>query len=385
MRKRILTWVMLGFVSLGVGAQDSIDDLFNDAESGVIEEETEEQIDIAQLTRATDPVFSGKASADAALSVGLSSWDSAIPLEDRIDFSALYGMSSSISLDVRPSSVTRFRGALSVQAPGSGTVTFGELNLNELFLEYTLNSLFFRVGMQSMRWGNGELFNPGNLIAPVSRAMTVRAFTPLGAGLGLTGVALAKDGFFSNPDLPGIAEVGYAGRMEWNLSPLSGALSGYYQAASGLRTAASLKLPVWGVDVSLEGVVTWEEDVQQNTYDGLIATFWEGTDWGLRVVAEYWFESERLPDGLGSRVGVGILATELLDRWNPGIRWYHAFFDNSGEVILGVDGPVADHLRMSIALPISYGDNGTTYRESTEDPLGRAIALVIRATLSTAF
>jgi hypothetical protein len=385
MIQRILCILFLGSVSIGLWAQDSIDDLFNDAEAGVIEEESDDQVNVDILTAESDPVFSGRASAEAALSAGLRSWDAAVPVADRLDFSALYGMSTRLSLDVRPSSVTRFRGSLGIQAPGAGTVSFGELNLSELFLEYTLDSLFFRVGLQSMRWGNGELFNPANLIAPVSGAMTVRAFTPLGPGLGLTAVALAKDGFFSDPDLPGIAEVGYAGRLEWNLSPASGALSGYYQSASGLRTAASVKLPLFGIDASLEGVVNWEEDISQNTYDGLLATFWEGSDLGLQIVAEYWFESERLPDGLGSRAGVGILATDLLETWNPGIRWYHAFYDNSGEVILGADGPVADHLRMSFALPISYGEAGTTYRETTEDPLGRAIALVIRVTLSTSF
>ncbi|MFP4114455.1 MAG: hypothetical protein ACOC2Y_07210 [Spirochaetota bacterium] len=48
----------------------------------------------------------------------------------------------------------------------------------------------------------------------------------------------------------------------------------------------------------------------------------------------------------------------------------------------GADGPVADKLRMAVAVPVTYGAEGTPYREDTEDPAGRVIAGIIHFSLS---
>lgn len=383
--RALLVAAMVAAVTLAGSAQDSIDDLFEDPEAGIIEDEPDETVDIEGLTEQDAPSVSGSASAEAGVSTGLSSWNNNLPVTDRLDFSAFYAMKSRVRFDVRPTSATRFYVSLSAEAPSQGSVTFGSIGIDELFLDYTFReSVFFKVGLQTMTWGNGQLFNPANLVTATSNAITLRGYLPLGAS-GLTLAAIAKDGFFTDPAVPGIAEVGYAGLFDWNLSPLSGSVAAYYQVDSGARTSVSFKAPIAGVDVALDGVVDWADDLADNGYQALLSTFWEGTDAGLNVVAEYLFESDRLPDGLGSRVAMGIAATDLLPRWNPGVRWFHAFYDTSGEVIVGADGPIADNLRMSLALPISYGAPGTTYRSQTEDPAGRAIALIARVSLSVNF
>jgi hypothetical protein len=62
--------------------------------------------------------------------------------------------------------------------------------------------------------------------------------------------------------------------------------------------------------------------------------------------------------------------------WRPGVRWRHAFEDNSGEVIPGISGTIAPRLSLSIGTPVIYGAPGSFYRdaltesvEEEDDPL----------------
>jgi hypothetical protein len=198
--------------------------------------------------------------------------------------------------------------------------------------------------------------------------------------------AIARDGYFSDPELPGAAEIGVAGQFEGSVGPLSSGVASFFQINRGLTSSAYLKSVLGGVDVALEGVVSWPEGFGAPDYDAVLSTFWEGLPIGLVVVAEYLFESERLPDGLGSSVALGLGARDLLDDgWNPGIEWQHAFFDGSGRVQLGVDGPIADNLRLTLGLPLLYGAEGTHYRGASDDPENRVIGLAARVTFSLSF
>lgn len=368
-----------------VAAQESIDDLFDDPQTGIIEAEPEEQVDPDELTRDEGPSFSGSATAEAGVAFGLQDWESTDPLVDRTGFTAFFAMGSSLRLDARPTSATRLFLSLGIDAPSDGSVGFGDLAVNELFLDYTLlDSIFFRVGRQSLTWGNGQLFNPANLASTVPGSISLRAFAPLGLG-GVALIAIARDGYFTDPELPGIAEVGVAARWEWNASPFSGSVAGSYQATETPRTSASVKFPIGGIDVGLDTVVEWGATFSEHRYQTLLGAFWEGGTYGTQLVAEWLFDSERIDRGLGTEVGGALLVTDLPGRWNPGLRWLHSFHDTSGEVILGVDGQVADSLRLAVGLPIAYGAPGSKYREDTEDPAGRVVSLIVRTTLRVSF
>lgn len=373
------------FVGL-VGAQDSIDDLFNDPELGIVEEQPEDPIDPDELTPQQDARFSGSVSAEAGVVAGLIDWTWPIELNDDISVTPFYSMDTTLKLDVRPTNTTRFYATLGAGVPEGGSLVFDTIDIGELFLDYTFaDTVFFRVGKQSLTWGNGQIFNPANLASDVSNSTSIKASFPLGP-LSSTIVAIARDSYFGDPELPGIAEVGIAGQTETSISPVSLGVSSFYQASRGLRTAAYLKSVLLGIDLLAEGTASWDAHFDSAEWAALGSLFWEGTDIGLVLVGEYLFESTNLPEGLGSTIGIGMAATDLLrDGWNPGVQWRHALYDSSGEVVIGLDGTLGNNLDVSFGVPIVYGADGTTYRGDGSDPESRVIAGVVRFSLSVGF
>lgn len=368
-----------------------IDALFADPEEGIIDEAPTETVDVDALTAEDAPLLSGSASAEAAVSVGLTTWEPVGTLRERIDFAASYGMSATIALDARPSSTTRFYTWIGASAPSPDSVLFSGFSIGELFLDYTLlGSVFFRVGKQSLTWGAGRLFNPTNLVSSLAETLSLRATTAGRAGE-FAAIVMAGDGFFADPTLPRPDEVRVVGRWGWNLSPFAGTVAGSFRGADGpgvdgLRTSASVYAPLLGADLVLEGVVAWGEGWAVDRYDILVSFFRPFGVLGLNFQLEYLVASPHISSGgFGSTAGVAVFATELLPRWNPGVRWLHAFYDGSGEVVVGVEGPVADHLRLGVALPFTYGPQGGYYRLNSEDPFGRVAAAVVQLTLQVDF
>ena len=87
--------------------------------------------------------------------------------------------------------------------------------------------------------------------------------------------------------------------------------------------------------------------------------------------------------------------------WKPGLRWVHSFADVSGQLLLGLEGPIAPYLRLAVAFPFRYGDSpgnysrylvsqlpGVEYLERIEDgriPGDPAAAVLVMLTLSIDF
>lgn len=378
--------IALSLVAAPLAAQESIDDLFNDPEMGIVEDETEEAVDPDELTTLTTSIFSGSVSAEAGLAGGLLDWTWPIDPVDDLSLSPYYAMGTTLRLDARPTPTTRFFARIGAEVPDGGSLVFDALEIEELFLDYTFaDTVFFRVGKQSLTWGNGEIFNPANLATEVSDSTSIKASLPVGP-LATTLVAIAKDSFFTDPELPGIAEVGVAGLVEGSVSPVSMGVSSAFQSNDGLRVAAYAKSVLFGMDVLAEGTARWNPSFASAEWSALTGLYWEGTNIGLVLVGEYLVESERLSDGFGSTIGIGVGARDLLrDGWNPGLQWLHAFFDGSGEVTLGLEGTLGNNLDVSFGLPIVYGPVGTTYREDGADPENRVIAGLVQFSVSVSF
>jgi len=381
---RFLTIGFFLLASAGVCllAQESVDDLFNDPDAGIIEETEEEGIQPEELTAATGPRFSGSVSTTAGASLGLMDWTNEPFASENIEPAAFYGLNSTLALDVRPSSASRFFMSVNVESPVGNSLTISQPGIGELFVDYTLaETVFFRAGRQSLTWGTGQLFNPGNIIRDISSSLSVRAFFPI-ASNGVTLIAIANDSYIQSGDGPLAGLLGYAGSFETSSDLATVALSAFYQITSGLTQSAYLKSSLGGVDLSLEAVNAWSPDWTYTDSDVLLSGFWEPGAWGTRVIAEYLLETARFSSGLGSSIAIGVAATDIPGfSWNPGIRWFHAFFDGSGELVLGVDGSVAPDVRLQIGLPINYGPSSGTYMQNKSDPADRVISLVAQLTL----
>jgi hypothetical protein len=93
----------------------------------------------------------------------------------------------------------------------------------------------------------------------------------------------------------------------------------------------------------------------------LASLFWEGGRGKWQIILEYLFDTS-VPDYLGHSAGLGIRANNWIPGgWKPGLHWAHSFADASGQVLLGLDGPLAPHLRLRIGFPFQYGDKDGYY------------------------
>mgnify|MGYP001809973393 FL=1 len=59
-----------------------------------------------------------------------------------------------------------------------------------------------------------------------------------------------------------------------------------------------------------------------------------------------------------------------------GLQWMHTFQDNSGNVVLGFNTPLADHLSLSLAIPFLYGEVRSRYvPTATTQRIGLAVSV----------
>ena len=354
--------------------QGDIDDLFTDPDTGIIDE-SDEAMDLAAVTADTKPRFSGSARVDGGFILGMSEWGSPLAEPGTVGLLPFYALESTLNLDVRPAPYLRFYGSFGVSSPYTTEagieLGFSPVLVDELFLDYTLaERLYFRLGKQSMTWGQGRLFNPGDFVSHAAGGISVKGFAPLGP-VGLTAVAIGEGVVADPPSLAAIGErVSCAVLFETSLSALTLGMSAYYRSAPGLRTGAYLKRPVGRFDGAVEGVLDWKPDVAGLDSGMVLASlFWEGGRSRWQVILEYLYDTA-VADYRGHSLGLGFTVRDWLPRgWRPGLRWVHGFADHAGQVVLGFDGPVAPHLRLAIGFPFHYGAADGYYRQVLVDSL----------------
>ncbi len=373
MATRLLASALLMFCLAPVlgRAEEGVDDLFQNPDQGIIEG-SNQGLDVGALTADKKPHFSGSISANGGFVFGLSRWEN--PFADPGAIAALpfYLIDGTLKLDFRPASSFRLFASFEVLSPyddpatTAGTaVDFSPLLVDELFLDYTLaDRLFLRMGKQKITWGQGRLFNPGDFMLNADKGIAVKGFLPLGAnGLTLVGLGegfLPGTGTLTYNDLAELMTV--AGQFETSFSSLTLGTSAFYRLDPGFRTEAYLKTPIAGVDVALEGVLDWGPAVDGvHTAEALASLFWEGGRRKWQVILEYLFDTG-IPNYQGHSVGLAIRANNWLPGgWQPGLLWIHSFADGSGQVLAGLEGPIAPFLRLRIGFPFRYGGSTMYY------------------------
>jgi len=413
MSRPVLFRALLLALSLSVPAfgqaADGVDDMFDDPNAGIVEQ-PEEGIDVDALTAEKKPRFSGSATVGGGFVLGMTRWANPFTDAGVIALTPFYLVEGGLKLDVRPASFLRIYGSFEVNSPyvdpahpNDTVIGFSPALVDELFLDYTLAELlFFRLGKQEITWGQGRLFDPGNFLLQAIDGISIKGFLPLGPN-GLTLVGLGEGVLGDPPAYGELSElIAAAGLFETSFSRLTFGLSAYYRIAPGLRTGAYLKTPIAGVDVALEGVLEWGPDPTVMDSAAVLASlFWEGGRHKWQLILEYLFDTS-VPDNLGHSMGLGVLARNWLPGgWRPGLRWVHSFADVSGQLLLGLEGPIAPYLRLAVAFPFRYGRSpgnysrylasdlpGVEYLERIEDgriPGDPAAALLVMLTLSINF
>lgn len=400
-------------------SQDDIDDLFQDPETGILEEtepepnedesapadskeeatgaaEEDQAVDIAALTT-HPPRFSGSVTSNAGVALGFEEWPQSDAADGRsagqlLRASGLYDMIATVSVDARPASHLQFFGSVQSEL-NENAMTFGGPSINELFVDYTLrDTLFLRAGKQGLTWGQGRLLkNPANLVNRVSSGVAVRGSLPVGPG-SMNGVVYSIGGWVQRYRTGDPRAFAYGGLYEATLGPFTLEISGHYQVDELVANAASLTFGLGPIDLTFEGVGRWDEQeivrgLQQTA--ALSQVYWEsdGADW--TVLVEYEYDSAVSP-GTGHYVGIGLEGPSFgAAGWRPRARWLHAFQDDSGEFVPAVTGTVAPNLSLSIASPIVYGAPGSYYRaledEDTALPVEDVVSVLLGLELSFSF
>lgn len=327
-------------------------------------------VDISSLTT-SPPQFSGSVNANAGLSLGFEEWPGSEAAGERsaaelLRGSGLYDMSATLKVDARPHPQIRFQASFNSELD-ENKMSFTSPSIGELFVDYTLGqNLFIRAGKQGLTWGEARLLgNPANLVNRLSNGVAIRASYPVGPG-SLTGAVYSIWSWVEENRPGSWRSFGYAALYETTVAGVTGQLSGHFKTDELTRTAASLSFGLGPVDVTAEGMARWDyEDIPGGVQEwgALGQAYWEYEGWSL--LGEYEFDSA-VADYKGHYIGVGVGAPDIFGGWSPRVRWRHAVQDNSGEIAPGLSGTVAPRLTATIGTPIVYGEPGSFYREADE-------------------
>ena len=385
---------------------ETIDNPVNDAEG----DKEEDRVDVAALTKSDKPVVKGSLSVEGAIALGFLDWPYGLDdsyfsqLGAAFDGSAYYSMSPTFTIDVRPKSYFRFYTSISTALRRS-TMSFGSPSFGELFLDYTFkDTYFFRVGKQSLTWGQGLLLNNiGNFVEDVEDGIAIKSFIPLGIN-GLT-TLLYADGSSTSP-----LDFSYAALFDMSLGPLSLGFSGKFNRTRSqeLITDLYLKTVIGEVDFAFETRGDFDLSFEENeylwpTWQVLTNFYWENSELGIKFLGEYtyalgpnvtintgWAEDDSILKSWAQygkhRLGIGLLSTKpWIGKFKPGIRWYHDFSDTSGQFVIGLTGSFAPLITAEIGIPIVYGPDYGYYRLNNEDPENRVLSLIFQLTLESSY
>ncbi len=337
------------------------------------------------LSRFDDPddiVVRGRVTATGGLGIGWKDYPDVSDLESGFRVSPEFNSKFQLSFDARPHSVLRLYGALSTEIdPEDRQYQFSDVQIDELFLDYTLrDTIFVRAGQHKMKWGQGRIFTPGNLLEDSEDGAAIRvSFSTLLDGVSL--VTLAQEQFFPTDETQSWRHLAYAGQANLVVGPVLFTAGGRFQRDEGLRTLASAKTVIGRTDLFTDVVVGYEdEEYDLQTVSGF---YREWND--LHLYGEHTY------DGSGDRDNDHSLGLALARRrifgtqFHLGAVWEHAFVDNSGTVVPGISWTPWRFVTARLGFPVVYGAEDSRYVLDNEDPYERRVAAIFQLQLSASF
>ena len=263
--------------------------------------------------------------------------------------------------------------------------TSSSLSLDELYLDYdVLKAATFRIGKFGTTWGQGRIFNPGNLVSDTSGSVNLRGFIPFGS-INLTGLVVGNTSFFAVKTKPKAEELGYAGSLDWNLGVLALGLSSYHQLQKGTTVDLSLRGAVLGFDLYGEtlGMSRYGDSWRPGALVGIDRDF----DLGARfkAVGEYWLDTD-VSNVEHRSVGLGL----SVSGFGPGDlrlngKWIHSTTDHSGQVVVGFAATPFPKLDVTLGVPWTYGPADGVYVTGNSDPEKRLLAAMLSVNVTLNF
>lgn len=362
--------------------EESIDDLFDDPDEDVVADNTGQDL-LNQFEESEKVVLKGYFSARGGGGVG---WDKTPDSSDLTDgFGPVVGAESiaSLSFDARPDPTFRLYGKIYTEIdPTGSSESWTDPEFEELFGDYNwLDKAYFRIGKHRVKWGQGRIFTPGDLVAESEDGVTVRATLPTVLD-GVSFVSFYDDSFKENEENLNGQDLAYGMIADKTFGSIN--LSSGLRVRKGekLKTLNSFKTVLFGTDLFSDLVLHIDEN-NKPLFEVLGGFFREWTD--FKLYGEYWFDGsdENYNDhNIGLAAGYKNIFTTSLDL---GIEWQHAFIDDSGSILTVLQWNPWKNIKASIGLPLIYGGDDSRYVKDNDSPVDSRAACVFFLELTSSF
>ena len=372
---------LLLYLPCAVFAQETrgdIDSLFDEPAEDMAAEEPETELDYTrELVFSEKPSFSGRFVSTAGVGIGWQDFPAPNALGENLDASYLAEATTSLIFDARPDPVFRLHGKLTVTLnPSSGSYLWSAIKAEELFCDYSVkDAAFVRFGVQTIKWGQGRLYTPGDLMDDSSVGISLKISFPSVLS-GLTLVTLAQKGFFINPASPSLREFAYGSLLSQTFGRFSASFGFRYRGEGnnpeGLRVLGSFKTVIVGTD--LLGDVVYRLDDAGDGETTTLAGFYR--DWAkFRLYGEYKtvFGTEEVAHSVGAAV---LWKKAWGGPFDLGVKWLHSFDPDSGAGAPGLSWKPFTYVTTNILVPVVYGFPGSFDILDEDMPLTQRLSLV---------
>lgn len=354
---------LLVTISIASFAQDTsgdIDSLFEEPAEDTAVAETKEEIDYTrELVFSEKPSFTGRFVSTAGVGIGWRDFPEPDALGEDLDGSYLAEATTSLIFDARPDPVFRLHGKLSVALnPSSGSYLWSAVKAEELFCDYSVkDTAFVRFGVQTIKWGHGRLYSPGDLMDGSEGGSSLKVTLP-GLFSGITLATLAQKAFFSDPKKPSIREFAYGGLVDQTFGKLNASVGFRYRGEGtdpeGLRLLGTLKTVIARTDLFTD--VVYRKDDAGDIGTAVLVGFYR--DWDkFRLYSEY--QASFADDEFAHAGGAAAIWKKAGGSpFDLGVKWMHSFEPDSGAVAPGISWKPFTYVTMNILVPVVYGYPG---------------------------
>ena len=383
------------FVAADDTAEDNelLSDLFDNPPEDSVANETE--IDHRKQFEENEKiVIKREFSTTAATSAGWNDFPKYNNLSEGFEATAGAVAEARLSFSAKPSPIFSMGGSFYTEVDyHNGIPDWTNIVVDELYGDYIwLEKIFFRVGKFPMKWGNGRLFTPGDLMIQSEEGLSFRANLPTVLD-GFTVVSLANKYYIDPNSDFSVSDLVGAALLEKVFGNVHLSLGGRFQRKDGARTLATFKTVVFKTDIFTDFVLCYDND--KNLDFQTVAGFFR--EWeNLKIYGEYFFNGlteENKGHNIGLAAGYKNIFSSPVD---AGIEWRHAFVDNSGRVFPVITFSPWKLIKIHFGVPVLYGDDSTrkSLEERDEDdkkdpnyymPAKRGISFLFSIGLSSSF
>ncbi len=308
-------------------------------------------------------------------------------------------LSSQLFFDARPNTNIRIFGKAVVSYPFTETSsrTFSDIfSIKELFSDFTIDdSLFFRVGKQTLNWGVGYFFSPADLLnlseinpadptAELEGPVSVKVNMPLGID-NLYGYVIVPDGAAD------VTELAVAAKYEKVFKTTELGFGAYYRKGQAPAAMVTFSTGIGDVAVFGEGMISYGSDRSFKVGNPLLPTVVENPDdrlylsgtlgarfaWtdresdlGVSFAGQYYYNGEGYTgenlisypmSNSRQHYAAANVSVSLSKTFSTGLFWYGNMSDLSGLVTPSITWSPKDYFSVSLGLSTTYGEPGDEF------------------------